>query len=81
MSSTNTIMLIWGVGQAACPTTDNMMLLVVPRYAYFYRNTCICMLTSFTWCMLNPDGVVSLLLFITAGMVVERKPCVRGEKE
>ena len=22
-----------------------------------------------------------LLLFITAGMVVERKPCVRGEKE
>jgi hypothetical protein len=23
----------------------------------------------------------SIMLFITAGMVVERKPCVRGEKE
>ena len=29
-----------------------------------------------------PNSLPSaLLLFITAGMVVERKPCVRGEKE
>ena len=26
-------------------------------------------------------GYLFILLFITAGMVVERKPCVRGEKE
>ena len=26
-------------------------------------------------------GYLLLLLFITAGMMVERKPCVRGEKE
>ena len=25
--------------------------------------------------------IIILLLFITAGMVVERKPCVRGKKE
>jgi hypothetical protein len=31
------------------------------------------------WYSVHPTHYT--LLFITAGMVVERKPCVRGEKE